>query len=307
MAGQQQWPRGQNLNLRTRETRVNTMPGMTTREMETRDDSKMRWQLQLAQQRESGHRPKQKRGRLSGLRRRLRRQQQHSTTLTKQVRSLRSMLVEKKFVVQRMQNDIKRLQSVSILCDPSNALRQQRIAAAVRTQAAVRRWIALRQQQKWRQQQQHQRQQQQQQQQQRQQQQQQQAAARVQAAYKSWELRQQRIAATVCAQAAVRQWITRRQWQKWRQQQQQQQLQQQQQQHIICKFQAICRGWPFRIMYKHFKYNCDRASRFHPDRGLLRMGGRSHPRRRCGKPGWTIGPPGCVLVNIPSPARYYRS
>ena len=63
----------------------------------------MRWQLQLAQKRESGHRPKQKRGRLSGLRRRLRRQQQHSTTLTKQVRSLRSMLVEKKFAVQRMQ------------------------------------------------------------------------------------------------------------------------------------------------------------------------------------------------------------
>ena len=34
MAAQQQWPRGQTLNLRARETRANIMPGMTTRELD---------------------------------------------------------------------------------------------------------------------------------------------------------------------------------------------------------------------------------------------------------------------------------
>ena len=81
-----------------------------------------------------------------------------------------ALLVEKEMVIQRMQTGIRRLQSVLLLSDPSNALRQQCIAAAVCLQAAVRRRIAQQQRQKLRQQQ----------------QQQQQAATQIQATFQDW-------------------------------------------------------------------------------------------------------------------------
>ena len=60
----------------------------------------------------------------------------------------------------------------------------------------------------------------------------------------------------------------------------------------ICKFQAICRSWPFRVMLKHFLGNCAADQWFVPRDGLLAMAGPYYPRRRNGKPGWicaTVG------------------
>ena len=91
------------MDLQAREIRAETMPAMAQCETETRDDGKTRWQQQLENKRLFGIRPKQRRGVPAAWRRKMRRQQQHCIGLTTEVRKLRSMLVEKKMVIQRVQ------------------------------------------------------------------------------------------------------------------------------------------------------------------------------------------------------------